>query len=107
MGTRKRPTPARLPEKLLQLRKFLGLTQDQMAERLKDVPSPPQPAHISRFEAGTREPSLLCLLEISRLVPGVTLEQLLDDRLELHLSRRSPANVRSGKRQTTSRDKKR
>jgi transcriptional regulator with XRE-family HTH domain len=82
MGTKKRPVPARLPEKLLKIRKLLDLTQEQLAERMSHLPSAPQPGHISRFEQGLREPNLLYLLEISRL-SGVPLEVLLDDRLDV------------------------
>ncbi len=82
MGTRKRPVPARLPEKLLKVRKLLGLSQEQLSERLSHLPSPAMAGHISRYEAGTREPNLIYLLEFSRLA-GVTLECLLDDRLDV------------------------
>ena len=82
MGTRKRPVPARLPEKLLKIRKLLDLSQEQLAARVSHLPSPPHPGHVSRFEAGTREPNLIYLLEFSRL-SGVSLEILLDDRLDV------------------------
>ena len=82
MGTRKRPVPARLPEKLLKVRRLLDLSQEQLAERLRHLPSPPEAAHISRYEGGMREPNLIYLLEFSRLA-GVTLECLLDDSLEV------------------------
>jgi transcriptional regulator with XRE-family HTH domain len=82
MGTRKRPVPARLPEKLLKIRKLLDLSQEQLAVRVSHLPSPPHPGHVSRFEAGTREPNLIYLLEFSRL-SGVSLEVLLDDRLDV------------------------
>jgi transcriptional regulator with XRE-family HTH domain len=82
MGTKKRPVPARLPEKLLKIRRLLDLTQEQLAEKVSHLPSPPQPGHISRFEQGLREPNLIYLLEISRL-SGVSLEVLLDDRLDV------------------------
>ncbi len=82
MGMRKRPVPARLPEKLLKIRRLLDLSQEQLAERLSHLPSPPHPGHISRFEAGTREPNLIYLLEFSRLC-GVSLECLLDDRQDV------------------------
>jgi transcriptional regulator with XRE-family HTH domain len=82
MGTRKRPVPTRLPEKLLKIRRLLDLTQEQLAERLSRLPSAPHPGHISRFEAGIREPNLIYLLEFSRL-SGVSLEILLDDRLDV------------------------
>ena len=82
MGTKKRPVPARLPGKLLKIRRLLDLTQEQLAERVSHLPSAPQPGHISRFEQGLREPNLIYLLEISRL-SGVPLEVLLDDKLDL------------------------
>lgn len=84
MGTRHpRPQPDRLAEKLRQLRTLLGYTLEEMAQALAGVKkSPPNKSHIHRFEAGTREPSLLVLLEYSRLA-RVPLESLVDDELDL------------------------
>jgi transcriptional regulator with XRE-family HTH domain len=82
MGQSPRPRPKRLGEKLRQVRLALGLTQEQMAERLKDIESPPKPGHISEFELGRREPSLLFLLAAARLA-GVPMENLVDDSLEV------------------------
>lgn len=82
MGSARRPKPKKLGRKLLQIRQRLGLSQVEMAQRLSEIPSPPQPAHISRFEQGAREPSLLALLAYSRLA-GVPMETLVDDELEL------------------------
>jgi transcriptional regulator with XRE-family HTH domain len=82
MGTKKRPVPARLPEKLLKIRRLLDLTQEQLAERFSHLPSAPHPGHISRFEQGLREPNLIYLLEISRL-SGISLECILDDAQEV------------------------
>jgi transcriptional regulator with XRE-family HTH domain len=84
MGTRhSRPQPDRLAEKLRQIRILLGYTLDEMAQALAQVKkSPPDKSYIHRFEAGTREPSLLVLLEYSR-VAGVRLEILVDDELDL------------------------
>src|SRR4051812_23619164 len=84
MGTRHpRPQPNRLAGKLRQLRTQLGYTLEEMAQALARVKkSPPAKSHIHRFEAGTREPSLLVLLEYSR-VAGVPLEILVDDELDL------------------------
>jgi len=84
MGTRHpRPQPARLAQKLRQLRTLLGYTLEEMAQALTQVKkSPPAKSHIHRFEAGTREPSLLVLLEYSK-VAGVPLESLVDDELDL------------------------
>lgn len=82
MGQKRRPQPTRMPEKLLKIRTLLGLSQEQMAERLKHIPSPPQPGTISRIETGKREPSLVLLLEISRIA-GLPMEYLVDDKLDI------------------------
>lgn len=84
MGTRHpRPQPDRLASKLRQLRSRLGYTLEEMAQALSQVKkSPPAKSHIHRFEAGAREPSLLVLLEYSRIA-GVPLEALVNDELEL------------------------
>jgi transcriptional regulator with XRE-family HTH domain len=96
MGTRHpRPQPERLAEKLHQIRISLGYTLEEMAQALKNVKkSPPAKSHIHRFEAGTREPSLLVLLEVSR-ISGVSLETLIDDALEI--PKRLPARSRGRK----------
>jgi transcriptional regulator with XRE-family HTH domain len=91
MGQRQRPRPKRLATKLRQIRAQLDLTQEQMAEALKHVESPPQPGHISEFESGRREPSLLFLLAVSRLA-GVPMEVLVDDGMEL------PKRLRAAKK---------
>jgi transcriptional regulator with XRE-family HTH domain len=84
MGTRHpRPQPDRLAEKLRQIRNRLGYTLEEMAQALSQVKkSPPNKSHIHRFETGIREPSLLVLLQYSR-VAKVPLETLVDDELEL------------------------
>lgn len=86
MGTRHpRPQPERLAEKLRQVRSQLGYTLEEMAQALSGVKkSPPDKSHIHRFEAGIREPSLLVLLEYSK-VTRVSLETLVDDELDLPL----------------------
>jgi transcriptional regulator with XRE-family HTH domain len=53
-----------------------------MADYLKHVKSPPQPGHISEFESGKREPSLLALVAYARLA-GVAVDMLVDDDLDL------------------------
>ena len=82
MGQKQRPQPKRLASKILGIREGLGFTQEQMANRLKHVKSPPQPGTISRYETGQREPSLLVLLEYARLA-GVSTDVLIDDKLNL------------------------
>lgn len=92
MGTRHpRPQPERLAEKLYQLRTLLGYTLEEMAQALARVKkSPPDKSYIHRFEAGTREPSLLVLLEYSR-VAKVPVEAIIDDEIDL------PTKGRGGK----------
>lgn len=82
MGSRRRPQPLRLPAKLLHIRQSLDLTQEQMARRLETARSPVYPTHISEFERGLREPSLLVLLQYARLA-GVSTDKLIDDDLDL------------------------
>lgn len=94
MGQSRRPQPERLALKLRQVRTQLGLSQEQMADRLKHVKSPPQPGHISEFENSKREPSLLVLVAYARL-SGVTVDVLVDDNLEL--PGKLPASPRSGR----------
>ena len=82
MGQQRRPQPRFLASKLRAVREELGLSQEQMAERLKHIKSAPQPGTISRYETGQREPSLLVLLEYARL-GGTSTDVLIDDKLKL------------------------
>jgi transcriptional regulator with XRE-family HTH domain len=82
MGQRRRPTPKRLADKLLQIRLKLGLGQAEMAKLFEKVPSPPDSPLISRYERGVREPSLLVLLEYARLA-NISTDYLIDDKLDL------------------------
>ena len=77
MGHARRPK--RLAEKLLQIRKALGWSQKEMAERLGIHRTR---HHISQYERGKAEPFSEVLLAYARL-GNVTLEQLIDDELEL------------------------
>lgn len=82
MGRKQRPRPTRLSEKLLELRRNLGLSQQQMLERLDYQQSPLFIGHISLFEHDKREPPLPLLLRYAR-VAEVNLEVLVDDDLDL------------------------
>lgn len=82
MGTSRRPRPARLASKLRQIRTSLGLTQEQMGDLLTTRKSPVYPGHVSEFERGKREPSLLAILAYAR-VARISVETLIDDHLEL------------------------
>ena len=81
MGTKARPKPERLAEKLRQIRLALGLTQMEMPERL-GAENVIKHARISEYELGIREPSLMILLSYARLA-GVHMEALVDDELDL------------------------
>jgi transcriptional regulator with XRE-family HTH domain len=81
MGSRARPKPERLAEKLLQIRLALDLSQDGMLARLELGESHFRSA-VSGYELGTREPPLPVLLKYARLA-GVCVEVLIDDGLDL------------------------
>ena len=78
MGSRRRPKPHKLADKLAQLRSQLGLSQSQIAYKVgvKDR------ASISDYERGEREPPLPILLAYARLA-GVSVESLIDDKMIL------------------------
>lgn len=82
MGQSPRPRPKCLATKLRQLRELLNLTQEQLAESVGYIESPPQPGHVSEYERGRREPSLLFLLAVSRLA-NIRMEVLVDDNLDI------------------------
>jgi transcriptional regulator with XRE-family HTH domain len=93
MGQSARPRPKRLAVKLRQVRLLLGLTQEELAHAVTHIESPPQPGHISEYESGRREPSLLFLLAVARL-SGVRIETLVDDGEDLPIrlpTSRSPS----------------
>src|SRR5262245_37856793 len=98
MGKAARLRPARLGEKLLQIREGLGLSQNEMLRRLK-APDTISREHISAFELGKREPPLPVLLQYARSV-GVTIDVLVDD--ELDLPKRLPGADSEGKRRKRS-----
>lgn len=81
MGRRARYIPARLPEKLILIRKALGLTQQEMLERL-ELPEEILQTSISQYERGKIEPPIFVLLRYAD-VANVWLEVLLRDHLDL------------------------
>src|SRR6266436_8043251 len=85
-----RVRPERLPEKLLQIRVALGLSQSELLRRL-GLEEQMGYRRISEFERGTTEPHLSVLLQYAR-VAGVHMEDIVDD--ELDLPERLPDNVR-------------
>lgn len=81
MGRATREKPARLAEKLLHIRRALGLSQNGLLERL-GISEASYRHYISDFENGAREPSLLVLLRYARTA-NVWVDVLIDDALDL------------------------
>jgi len=81
MGRQPRPKPARLCEKLRQIRLSLGLSQSQMMKRL-GLDKALFASAVSGYEIGTREPPIPVLLKYARIA-GVPMEALADDDLDL------------------------
>ena len=78
---RDRGKPKYLAAKLLTIRKHLGLSQSQLASRLR---SKIHYGRISEFELGKRTPPLLVFLDYARLA-GVHVDDLIDDEVKLEL----------------------
>jgi len=81
MGRYVRPKPARLTEKLLEIRNALGLSQNEMLDRL-GLAETLFRSSISSYELGASQPPLPILLLYARLA-GVCLDVLVDDTLDL------------------------
>lgn len=78
--------PKRLAEKLIQIRKTLGLSQREMAERLSDrLGFEVTHKKVSQYEHGKRIVHLEVGLAYAR-VGKVTFEQIVDDKMDLKLS---------------------
>lgn len=89
MGRSPRPRPARLSEKLLQIRNSLGLSQSEMMKVL-GLHDKLFASAVSGYEIGKREPPIPVLLKYAR-VAGVPMEVLADD--EMDLPKHLPADV--------------
>lgn len=81
MGRARRPQPARIAEKVAEIRRKMDLSQNGMIRQMGLSDELTQ-AEISAFERGIRVPPLTVLLEYAR-VSNVYLEVLVDDALEL------------------------
>lgn len=81
MGRASRERPARLGEKLLQIRNALGLSQDGML-RVLGMSEHYGRHYISGFERGEREPPLTVLLRYSK-VAKVWINVLVDDEVDI------------------------
>jgi transcriptional regulator with XRE-family HTH domain len=81
MGRGSREIPAKLGEKLTQIRSYLGVSQDGLVRKfgLSDKLTRNE---ISKYERGVREPALAVLLKYARAA-RVNVEVLMDDELEL------------------------
>ena len=92
----KRASPtrsARLAEKLKRIRLELGLSQNELLERL-GFSEHLFRSNISQYERGHRIPSLPALLEYARLIK-VDLSVLIDDKLDLPEKLRNPSKGQS------------
>ena len=81
MGQAPRERPERLAEKLLQIRNNLGLSQNGMVKYL-NLEEKLTREDLSKFELGTREPSLPTLLKYARAI-NVSTDVLIDDEMDL------------------------
>jgi transcriptional regulator with XRE-family HTH domain len=81
VGRVARPKPARLAEKLLQIRITLGLSQNGMLVRL-GLDEKLFRSAISGYELGTREPPLPVILKYAEEA-GVWVDVLINDELNL------------------------
>lgn len=91
MGQSSRPRPARLSQKLVEIRTKLQLSQNELISKLGLTDDVTQ-ARISAYERGIREPSLTVLLKYARAA-GIYVDVLIDD--ELDLPKDLPASPRS------------
>jgi len=94
MGKAARLRPARLGEKLLQIREALGFSQNGLIRRL-ELPEAISREHVSAFELGKREPPLPVLLQYARAA-GVTIDVLVDDKTDL--PKKLPAGNRKARK---------
>jgi transcriptional regulator with XRE-family HTH domain len=105
MGRASRPKPKRLPEKLLQIRLALDLSQGDMLYRLRLHERLSRNA-ISAYELGTVEPPLPVLLDYARIA-NVWMDVLVDDTLVLPERLPSPTKSEGIRRKVTQRSKPR
>jgi transcriptional regulator with XRE-family HTH domain len=101
MGSKPRSKPERLAEKLQNIRLSLGLSQNEMIRRL-DLADALTQNRISDYELGTREPSLIILLQYARAA-NVIADVLIDDELDLPERLPSPARHEGIKRKSAPR----
>jgi transcriptional regulator with XRE-family HTH domain len=94
-GSRKRPVPKLLANKLKLIRTRVGVGQAEMAELLSKAQSPPDGAMVSRFERGLREPNLFVILEYAKLA-RINPVLLIDDQYSIRfMDRQIPKDANS------------
>ena len=81
MGKHPRQKQARLGDKLLQIRRSLGLSQNGILRHL-GLEEALSRTIISNYELSEREPPLFVLLRYARAA-GVCLDSIVDDELDL------------------------
>ncbi len=81
MGRQPIPRPKRLAEKLALIRESLGLSQNELIQRM-GLADFLLREEISDFERGKRVPPLPVLLQYGR-VAGIYMDALVDDELDL------------------------
>jgi transcriptional regulator with XRE-family HTH domain len=105
MGKYPRRKPARLTEKLLQIRTALGLSQNGLVRHLGLTDELVRET-ISGYELGTIEPPLPVLLVYARAA-NVYVDALIDDALDLPTKLPSARKSEGVKRPSASRSRKR
>ena len=94
MGHKSRKKPTRLAEKLARIRNELELSQSGMIREMGLTGELGQ-SHLSMFESGQREPTLIVLLRYARAA-GISTDVLIDD--ELDLPKRLPATGKKSRK---------
>src|ERR1041384_1469072 len=93
--------PERLPEKLLQIRLALGLSQSELLRRL-GLEEQMDYRRISEFDGGTTERHLNVLLQYARMA-SVHMEDIVDDELDLPAKLSGDVKYKGIKRKSLSR----
>jgi transcriptional regulator with XRE-family HTH domain len=96
MGRGSREKPARLAEKMFQIRSALGLSQGEIVSRMR-LTEKLNRDDISKYERGVREPSLIVLLRYARLA-GISTDYLIDDDLDLPTKLQGKMKHQTGKK---------
>jgi transcriptional regulator with XRE-family HTH domain len=81
MGRASRPKPARVAEKLVEIRRKLGLSQNEIISRM-GLTGEIAREEISKFERGVRVPPLPVLLGYAQAA-GLYVDALIDDDVNL------------------------